>query len=178
VRFLAILGLLCVLGGCQDSGLVLAAKGGKRIVVGPSVPVALESMEGAPEAIAPRFSAALASEAQAREIVFVDSANAPRFKLRGYLSAAPGAQGGTMVSWVWDVFDQRLKRAQRASGAESVARSDAANPWNVVDDALLKRVAARSLDEIASFLVGASTADTPMAGAAPAARDARAASAD
>ncbi len=162
LRKTVLVSLLLALGACQESGIDLSARSGRHVVVGPNIPVAIVSLEGASDAVAPRFSAALASEAQLREISFVDSANAPRFKLRGYISAVADPQG-TLVTWVWDVFDQPTRRAQRVSGSETIRRSDPANPWNSVDDAVLRRVAARSLEDIASFLVGTKDTDPPVA---------------
>lgn len=163
LRILAVTGLLFALTACQDSGLDLAARSGRKVVVGPSVPVAIESFEGAPQDVAPRFSAALAAEAQSREVSFVDAAQAPRFRMRGYLTAAPG-EGGTVVSYVWDLFDQGRRRAQRVSGTELIKRS-AGDPWSVVDEAALKRIAARCMDEIAAFLAGVAQPDAPTAAA-------------
>ena len=165
LRWIFAAGLALGLAACQDSGLDLAAHGGRKIVVGPSVPVAMESLEGLPLAVSARFSAALASEAQAREIAFVDASGQPRFRLRGFLNAYP-SDGGTKVAWVWDVFDARQQRARRVDGVEVLRRADT-DPWNAVDDAVLRRIAARSLDEVGGFLVDRS-ADAPMASASPA----------
>lgn len=143
-------GLLLGLGACQDSGLDLSSNAAKKIVVGEPVPVAVESLEGPPADLAPRFSAALATEAQSRGIVFTDADKAPRFRLRGYLSAAPG-EGGTSVAYVFDLFDQGKRRAQRISGSEIVKKS-APEAWQVVDEAVLRRIAARGMNEVAGFL--------------------------
>ena len=156
--------LVLGLAACQDSGLDLAANSGRKIVVGPAVPVAMESLEGLPLATSPRFSAALASEAQAREISFVDASGQPRFRLRGFLNAY-ATDGGTRVSWVWDVFDASRQRARRVDGSELVRRTET-DPWNAVDDAALRRIAARSLDEVGSFLAERA-ADAPMAATPP-----------
>lgn len=162
MRVFCVAGLVLGLAACQDSGLDLSAKSGRRVVVGPSVPVAIESIEGTPQEVAPRFSAAMAAEAQAREVSFVDADQAPRFRLRGYLTAAPG-DGGTVVSFVWDLFDQGQKRAQRVAGSEIIKRT-AAESWSAVDDPALKRVASRSMDAIAEFLVGVARPEAPVAG--------------
>lgn len=165
VRCLAVACLMLGIAACQDSGLDLSAKSARRVMVGPSVPVAVVSIEGAPQDLAPRFSAALAAEAQAREVSFVDPDQAPRFRLRGYLTALP-TEGGTAVGFVFDLFDEARKRAQRVSGSEIVKKA-AADAWSVVDDAALKRIAARSMDEIAAFLAGVAQPDAPVAGRVP-----------
>lgn len=166
-RILAATALVTMLGACQDSTLDLAAGPTRKISVGPSVPVAVESLEGLPEAIAPRFSAALASEAQARDITIVDAAGAPRYKLRGYLNAY-AADGGNRLAWVFDVFDAKLQRARRAEGSEPL-RGNAATPWSLVDDATIRRAAARSLDEVGGYLADRAQ-EAPVAAATPARR--------
>ena len=151
-----------LLAGCQDSSLDLAAAPARKVVVGPTVPVAVESLEGVPAAMSPRFSAALATEAQAREIVFVDATGAPRYKLRGYLNAY-AADGGNRLAWVWDVFDAKRQRARRAEGEEAL-KGSGGDPWASVDEATLRRVAARSLDEVGGYLADRA-GDVPMANA-------------
>ena len=165
LRSLAVACLMLGTAACQDSGLDLSAKSGRRITVGPSVPVAIVSIEGAPQDVAPRFSAALAAEAQAREISFVDPEQAPRFRLRGYLTALPG-EGGTAVAYVFDLFDQAQKRAQRVAGSETVKKT-APDSWSTVDEAVLRRIAARSMEEIAVFLAGVARPEAPVAERGP-----------
>lgn len=156
--------LVCLggLAGCQDSSLDLAARTDRKIVVGREIPIAIESLEGLPDGLSPRFSAALASAAQQREMAFVDSAAGPRFRLRGYLNAYP-AEGGTALSYVWDVYDASLKRARRVAGVEAV-RGSAADPWQVIDEAALNRAAARSLDGVGEFLIARPPEMAPVAG--------------
>jgi hypothetical protein len=159
LRSIAVAALLA-LGACQESGPVLSVDAGRKVSVGPTVPVAVQSIEGLPDALAPRFSSHLATQAQARDISFVDTGAAPRFRIRGYLNAYAG-DGGTTIAWVWDVFDARAQRAQRISGEKVLGRGGA-DPWSAVDDAALTYVAARSLDEIGGFLAESRQA-TPMA---------------
>ena len=161
LRIGVVLASLLALAGCQDSGLDLSAQSAPRVTVGASTPVAVQQIDGLPQELSPRFSAALASEAQAREIVFVDANQSPRFKIRGYLNAHQG-EGGVTATWVWDVFDTKHNRAQRISGQQPLGRS-AADPWSVVDDAVLRFVAARSLDSIGGFLVENRGSATPVA---------------
>jgi hypothetical protein len=147
-----VLGLsLAGLSACQDGGLDLSASTGTRIIVGPATPVAMDSLEGAPEEVGPRLSAALAAEAEARQISIVPGDKTPRFRLRGYMSASQTGEGALVV-YVWDVFDQTKSRAQRITGSELVKRS-AAEPWQAVDDSALRRVASRAMNDIAAFLV-------------------------
>lgn len=163
LKIIVAVAVCAALSACQDSTLDLASAPARRISVGPAVPVAVESLQGMPESIAPRFSAALASEAQARDITLVDAAGTPRYKLRGYLNAY-AAEGGNRLAWVFDVFDSRLQRARRAEGSEPL-RGSAGDPWSLVDDAAIRRAAARGLDEVGGYL--ADQANVPMAAATP-----------
>jgi hypothetical protein len=163
MRIAMVMASLLALAGCQDSGLDLSAQSAPRVTVGASLPVTVQQIDGLPQELSPRFSAALASEAQAREIVFVDASQSPRFKIRGYLNAHQG-EGGVTATWVWDVFDTRHNRAQRISGQQPLGRS-ASDPWSVVDDTVLRFVAARSLDGIGGFLVENRGSAAPVASA-------------
>lgn len=120
--------------------------------------VALASLEGAPQSVVERFTAAFGREAQGREIVLAPSTGS-NYIVRGYLDAHP-APGGTAVAYVWDVFDARKSRAQRVADAITVPGS-AADPWSVVDDKALASVAGKAAEDLAAFLT-----NTPEAVAA------------
>ena len=78
--------------------------------------------------------------------------------MRLYLAAHVQKKQAT-ISWVGDVFDTRYNRAFRVSGEEPVSpvRKDV---WAFADDALLGRIAAKSLDAI---IAQASVTDSPTA---------------
>jgi len=142
-----ILAVFCLaLAGCNENGPL----SGSSMVKAPAgaAPVALLSLEGAPTNVTARLAGALSREAQARAIVLVPGSGSPRYKLKGYLAAAPGA-GGATVTWVWDVFDGARQRTQRLEGTQQVNGSDA---WRAIDDAALSRIAGCSMDGVARFL--------------------------
>lgn len=112
--------------------------------------VALASLDGAPEPVAKRFGEALAAEAGAREVVFVEPAKA-LYQLRGYLVATP-VKDGVSIAWVWDVFGPGKARARRMTDELTVKAKASADPWSGVDDAALASIAARSADDLAAFL--------------------------
>jgi hypothetical protein len=142
-----ILAVLClVLAGCNENG-PLSGAGMVKAPAG-AAPVALLSLEGAPTDVTARLASALSSEAQARAIALVPGSGSPRYKLKGYLAAAPST-GGATVTWVWDVFDGARQRTQRLEGTEQVSGADA---WQAIDDAALSRIAGRSMDGVARFL--------------------------
>ncbi len=158
---------LATLGGCVENfpdakvarGDVRGAIARGEMRSPRSAAIALASIEGAPEPVLARFKAAMATEAAGREITITDPTLA-RYLIRGYLNAYP-TEAGTSVHYVWDVFDAEKHRTQRLDDDVSVPGT-AADPWSVVDEKVLTSLAARSTDDIATYL-----ATTPEAASAP-----------
>jgi hypothetical protein len=134
----------------------------------PGVPVALVSLDGAPETVISRLSAAMSQQAARRDIAIVGIDGKPRYQVRGYISAhVDGGQG--QLSWAFDVFDAQKKRARRFSGQEPL-RGDG-DAWAGVTDSHLAAIASKSLDDMAEFLAAspeavAQRSVVPAAGAA------------
>jgi hypothetical protein len=150
--------------GCVETGAQLAPspEAHRQFVLRqgadlPQASVAIVSIEGAPSAVAARFSQALAREARARDIAVVDAAQA-RYLVRGYLSAA-SIEDGAAIDYVWDLFTADKRRAQRLSD-EIAVKGSGDDPWALADEAALKSVAARSADDLAAYL-----SNTPEAAA-------------
>jgi hypothetical protein len=126
-------------------------------------PVALTSLEGAPEDALARFRPAFARAAESRDIASVGEPEAA-YRLRGYLTAYTSPEGATRFAYVFDVFDRNGRRAQRLT--DEVAVRGAGDPWTLPDDRALAEIAARGAEEPAAFLC-----DTPEAIAAAAGGD-------
>ncbi len=141
------------LTACND--LTEAAPRGPRIMA-PGIPVAVESISGAPEALQAHFNNALASEASARQVELVDGKEAgkdkARFRIRGYLDAYATDDGKTALAYVWDVFDVQKRRAQRVQGASLRNAAAGDDPWAQMDQGTMARAAADSMNAIAGFL--------------------------
>jgi ABC-type transport auxiliary lipoprotein component len=155
-------GVMLLAGGCQDAGFEASVP--SRMA--PGVSIAIDAIEGPPEAVQSAFSAALSQAAASHEVTVVDDNQGPRYRLKGYLTASTASDGKTMLAYVWDVFDAANHRAQRVEGAEPAAGGPA-DLWTRIDDRTLRRVAARSMDAIADFLANASgsapgVASTPL----------------
>ena len=135
--------LACLfLTACQtDNGLVTGSLGESR----PRA-IAFESIDGPPPTVFERLVAQLTKEAEARKLPVVSRANQGAWRVRLYL-AAHLQKKQAVISWVGDVFDTSYDRAFRVSGEEPVspARRDV---WALADDAVLARIAAKSLDAI------------------------------
>ncbi|MCX7325574.1 MAG: hypothetical protein NTZ14_14335 [Hyphomicrobiales bacterium] len=150
-------GLALGLAACTETTTAQRAP-----TVAPGVPIAVESISGAPDAMRGSFSSALSSEASARRVDIVDPATNPRYRVRGYLAAQPTEDGQTALAFVWDVFDAQKRRAQRVQGA-TVARGSSGD-WTSVDQITVNKAAAESMDQIAQFLAAQ---DQAVAGSSP-----------
>src|SRR5262245_13643156 len=98
-----LIGCALLLAGCQsagDSTMSLASGLGGARVDAPGVPIAFESIDGAPEALKSEFATALVSEAAARRLDVVPSEGPARYRLRGYLTAYQSDDGRTMLAYV------------------------------------------------------------------------------
>jgi hypothetical protein len=140
-----------LLSACTETASEFNANAEPRVRV-PGVPVAFVSLQGAPETVTSRLSSAIAQQAARRDIIIVGIDGKPRYQMRGYVSAQPGANGTIELAWVFDVYDGQRKRAQRISGQEPVRASG--DVWSSLTEQDLQRVAFRSVDEIAVFLAG------------------------
>jgi hypothetical protein len=157
--------LACLLlAACQtDNGLVTGSLGpnGARAI-------AFESIDGPPPTVFERLVAQLGKEAEARKLPVVSRSNASAWRVRLYL-AAHMQKKQAVISWVGDVFDTRYDRAFRVAGEEPVspARKDV---WSLADDAVLARIAAKSLDAIMAQINAPELSPSP-APVEPAGRD-------
>jgi hypothetical protein len=142
---------LGLLSACTETAGEFNANADPRIKV-PGIPVAFVSLQGAPETATSRLSSAIAQQAARRDIIIVGVDGKPRYQMRGYVSAQPGANGATELAWVFDIYDAQRKRAQRISGQEPVRASG--DVWSSLTEQDMQRVAFRSVDEIAAFLAG------------------------
>lgn len=160
LRLSVCIGLSLALGACNDAALELAAA---PRASGGGATVAIEALEGAPDGLRERFAAALIDVAPSRQVRLVGATDAPRFRVKGYLTAYQAADGRTAVAFVWDVFDADKRRAQRVTG-EAAARGGSGDPWSAFDERALRAVAAASMDGIAG-VVGGATAIASRPGA-------------
>jgi hypothetical protein len=115
----------------------------------PGVPVALVSLDGAPETVIARLSSAMAQQAARRDITIVGIDGKPRYQVRGYLAANTSADGRAELSWAFDIFDAQRRRARRFTGQEPLSSGQG---WSGVTDQQVQAVAFKALDEIAEFL--------------------------
>jgi hypothetical protein len=123
---------------------------------------AIESIDGLPEPVFHRLVAQLSTEAEARKLPVVSRLATPAYRVRLYLAAETEGRRGR-IGWVAEIFDGAEQRVARLSGAEpaGAARRDL---WQKVDDALLARIAAQSLEAIMTALGAAPVPPAPREG--------------
>ena len=92
----------------------------------------------------------ISTEAQTRNLAIASREGAASYRVRGYL-AAQVIRGRTHISWVWDVYDDDKLRTLRITGEEAGSRAGG-DPWSVADEAMLRRIARASMDQLAAFL--------------------------
>jgi len=145
------------LAGCQSSPFATNSPA--------NVPIALESIEGAPDTVKTELASALATAAAAQKITVVPSETA-RYRIKGYVTAYGRQDGHTEISYVWDVFDGDKRRAKRIEGVSAAEAKAGDNAWASVDPAALNKLATASMSQVASFL--STDAGTATAAIAPA----------
>jgi hypothetical protein len=135
------------LAGCQETTTAARPR-----VDAPGVPVSVQSISGAPDQVTARFAGLLGEAAAERKMEIVPGDKPARFRVRGYLTAQPTEDGQTALAFVWDVYDERKKRAQRVQGESLVRRGGGGDPWAGIDQTVVAKAASDSADAIATFL--------------------------
>jgi hypothetical protein len=113
-----------------------------------AAPVALISLQGAPEGPGGDFAKALMRELSARGVTTAAPKGA-RYLMRGYLAARPG-EGGADISYVFDVYDRTRARATRLDASFAVKGDGDA--WSLMDEKTVDSLAGQSADDIAAWL--------------------------
>lgn len=145
------------LGGCQETTTAARPR-----VDAPGVPVSVQSISGAPDAVTTRFAGLLGEAAAERRMEIVPGDKPARFRVRGYLTAQPTEDGQTALAFVWDVYDETKKRAQRVQGESLGRRGSGSDPWSSIDQTVVAKAAAESMDAIAGFLVTTPAVETVL----------------
>jgi hypothetical protein len=123
--------------------------------------VAFDSLDGLPPGQFQKLVGNLNEEAQSRRLAVISREQTSAYRVRGYL-AVKVTKRQTTVAWVWDVFDRNEQRVLRISGEET-AKVRNRDAWAAADDAMLRRIAGTSMEQLAAFL----TAPEVAPGTAP-----------
>src|SRR4029078_10146605 len=120
-----------------------------------------DSIDGPPRALFDRLVQTLNAEAQERRLAVASRDSAAAYRVRGYLGAST-SQKQNRISWVWDVYDRGQQRVLRISGEEKIAGKHK-DAWQAVGDDAMRRIARKTVDELAAYL--ASVENGPSAAA-------------
>jgi hypothetical protein len=119
-------------------------------VKGPAAHFALAGISGAPEDVVITTTNTFTAQAKARNLNFSTSSDpSATYQLRGYLSAV-GDKQGTILVYVWDVFDTRGVRLHRISGQERGSGSDS-DPWAGIKDNTVQAAARDTIDDLVAW---------------------------
>jgi hypothetical protein len=127
-----------------------------------SKPIAFAPVIGAPSKVSSKMNEMLVASAGQKNIPVVAPKDAD-YTIRGYLVAAADAKG-TKFSYIWDITDKGGKRAKRIQGEELIEGKKGGDPWALVDDAVIQRVAAKTADDLIAWMPGGTPATTASTG--------------
>jgi hypothetical protein len=133
-------------------------------VRGPTI--AFESIDGPPESIFRKYVQEISDEANARQMAIVSREAPAQYRVRGYLAALVEKRRGTVIAWVWDIYDIDQRRTLRLTGEERTSGAGRGT-WAAADDSLLRRIAKNGMDQLAGFLAAPDAPPGPPAQPAP-----------
>jgi len=145
-------GLLAVVLGLGLAGCATAPQQVPAAYASARGPtIAFESIDGPPESIFRKYVQNISDEANARQMAIVSREAPAQFRVRGYLATLVEKRRGTVVAWVWDVYDLDQRRAVRLIGEEKTSGAGRGT-WAAADDSLLRRIAKNGMDQLTAFL--------------------------
>ncbi len=157
-----------LLAGCETNGTATNdAPGGAALAQQPvqSRPVTFAPVIGAPKEVSVKMNELLVATAGQKNMPVVPPKDA-EYTIRGYLVAAPDPKG-TKLSYIWDVSDRSNKR-KRIQGDELIEGKKGGDPWAVVNEAAMQRVAAKAIEDIGNYIPKGGAAAPDATASAPA----------
>jgi hypothetical protein len=136
-----------------------SAPQGQNAQTAAARPISFAPIIGAPATISTKMSQELVAAAGTKGLK-IESGDSG-YTVRGYLVAA-SAQTGTKLSYIWDIRDQNGQRAERFQGDELIEGKKGGDPWALVDDVAIKRIAASTADKISTWMYGAANTASPQ----------------
>lgn len=137
-------------GGSRPFG-----KGSNAIAAGlfeQAPPVAMLAAKGVPEGRQAELAQYVAVEANRRGFAVNTKPDQRGYRMNGHLSAEKSPRG-TIVVFVWDVTDSIGSAQHRIAGQEIIpASAEGQDPWELVDDTAMSRIAARTAESLAAYL--------------------------
>lgn len=148
--------LLAACGNVPTTTSVMNGMKAATTATPPPVPLseakfAFSPVTGAPAGVLNSMSSQLGREALAQHISLVPAGDpSATYVVKGYLSAV-GDSSGTILVYVWDIFDTTGRRVHRISGQETSTGGSTSDPWAGVDNSTIGNVARRTMAAIVSW---------------------------
>lgn len=146
------------LAGCASSGSNGPANAYAMAPASDGATIAFEQIDGPPPQIFDRMVSVLDSESKLRSLAIVSREAPAAYRVRTYLSAQV-VSGKSVIAWVFDVYDRNQQRALRMSGEEPISRGGR-DPWNNVDDMVLRKIAQAGFSGLSNMLNGTAPAES------------------
>jgi hypothetical protein len=128
-----------------------AMRMGPAPIKGSDARFTFTEITGAPSSHVMAFSRAITREASSRKLSVVSPGDpSATYVVKGYLSAI-GDNRGTLLVYVWDVTDRNGQRLHRVSGQEPGGGSST-DPWSGITDEAVQNAAARTIDDLVSWV--------------------------
>jgi hypothetical protein len=152
LRLLAVSLLALTAAACKYTGEPLGPLAAAR-----SATIAIDSIDGPPQALTKKFATNLSEEAEVRKLAIVGRDDPAQYRVRAYLSMH-AERGKSSVTWVWDVYGADKRRALRITGEEANPNTSR-EEWAAVDERVLRQIARNGMDRLLIFLNSSETTD-------------------
>lgn len=144
------------LAACQTDGAGMASANGG---------LAFVSIDGPPKPTFDKLVTELSTEAQSRQVKVASRDDPGAYRVKGYLSMHV-ERGKASVAYAWDVYDPNKIRVARITGEENAGPVKGSADWAACNDAVLAKIADRSMAELSETLGVGGTAPAAPAVAA------------
>ncbi len=162
VALAIIVGVTTLLGACASGTSTTALEDARLPNAGPTPPISLAPIIGAPPNVSKSLSTKLASVAADKRVPVVKVGDkSAAYTLRGYIATSPDA-ARHKLSYIWDVTDTSGKRVHRITGEEVLSSKPGGNPWAAIQDQTLQKIAVSTVGNLATWLPTQSSAATPV----------------
>lgn len=138
-----------LLQGCANQGLVASVSIAQ--IKPEASSLAIAGIFGPSPEVAAKFGEILANAARARGFTITDANAHPATRINAYLDLYQVEGGALAISWVLNGYGEKSRNA-RVSGAASL-KASAASGWESLDEAAMRSIAARGLDDLTQVLI-------------------------
>lgn len=157
-----------MLSACSGGSLnnFFSGSGGGGSDSSGMAPVSFSNIIGPPKEVGNQLTAQLVSAAQQKNIpVVTEQGRASTYTVQGYL-AQSNERNAEKFSYILDVTDKSGKRVHRILGEETVPAKSGAKPWSSINQAAMQKIAAKTANDLATWLPTQSTSASSVASSA------------